>query len=426
MTRSAAASEAIAEAARLLRVLAAKGFRFVVLRGHEFLADSTLGLPRDIDVLIHRDDSRDICAMLVREGYEVQRTPGHIGCGKLIASYVVAFDFQPSVVTEKSIPYLPYEVAAVNASRLGGIPVLSGAPKVFHLVIHSLIGKGRFSDQVRAEISRARPEWVQEIEGCVGSLLGRARARRVTAALMAGDYPALESKKWGSACSGLLRRPWLCLPFVSWLAHRCRRRIRCGSVVAIIGLDGSGKTTISQALVKQLSDDRVAARYLYMGRVRGHALPMHTVATRIGMASRQKPRGWIFLHARELAYYLDQLSRYAFFILPRLLLGTTVVCDRYAYDLLQDRHAGRLTNVLLRYLFPRAGLLVFLSVDEETIIQRKDEYGPEKRHFLLDRLTAAAGVFGAHVITSGEIEDTVRAIRSLMRFNPHTSRAVGP
>jgi len=37
------------------------------------------------------------------------------------------------------------------------------------------------------------------------------------------------------------------------------------------------------------------------------------------------------------------------------------------------------------FLHARARLLVFLSVDEETIIQRKDEYGPEKRRFLLDR-----------------------------------------
>ena len=41
-------------------------------------------------------------------------------------------------------------------------------------------------------------------------------------------------------------------------------------------------------------------------------------------------------------------------------------------------------------------------------------------------LTTAAGGFGAHVITSGEIEDAVRAIRSLMRFNPHASGAGGP
>ena len=179
-------------------------------------------------------------------------------------------------------------------------------------------------------------------------------------------------------------------------------------LITFSGVDGSGKTTLSTALVKRLAHENVNAEYLwwfsaensFFGKIVGfvvHKLfkpPENnnvTVST-IGRA--------------QVVYQFLVLTDYLLHIWFLLALRKNIVCDRYIYDIVaffvtelhySETKARKLVK-LLRNVAPQPRVAFLVDVPAEIAIQRKQDIPSIEQHEELRRLYFDL-VKGDHKIT---------------------------
>ena len=173
-------------------------------------------------------------------------------------------------------------------------------------------------------------------------------------------------------------------------------------LICFTGVDGSGKSTHAKALFVYLKQNGINCKYVW-----GASRPLLAYAffalTRVfGYWKRTKENTYtdpLEFAADRLASKLAVLYRFLLFVdfqirtttklrIP-LILGKTVVCDRYFYDLLMDLErsdtlSNRFVSILSRTL-PRP-LLVFLMDAPENLMQKR-------RGFRLEELKIKRKIF---------------------------------
>lgn len=168
------------------------------------------------------------------------------------------------------------------------------------------------------------------------------------------------------------------------------------AVIALMGIDGCGKSTLSRALAEDLARRGepavatwamlrpfllrpliAAAKFLLVRKApKSQGYEAHIAAKRAGMDKLK------FAHAVYLAVMvLDYLPQAWWKVgLPRLM-GKHVICDRYFHDMALDYavtvngDAARMMRVmrLLERLVPGTDLHYFIDVPPEVAFERKDD-----------------------------------------------------
>ncbi|MCB1246395.1 MAG: hypothetical protein KDB69_03935 [Acidimicrobiia bacterium] len=146
---------------------------------------------------------------------------------------------------------------------------------------------------------------------------------------------------------------------------------------AVIGVDGSGKSSVLQAVRQSLVEDGHAAEVRLFhfrpdfGRRNGSTTPTTDPHAR-------PPRGWVASILKLAYWWLDYTWSYWFVIRPGLRRRTAVLFDRYYDDVRVDprryRYGGptRLLPIVGR-LVPRPIVTVLLDVPAPVGVARKGE-----------------------------------------------------
>lgn len=221
-----------------------------------------------------------------------------------------------------------------------------------------------------------------------------------------------------------------------------------GFSVAIIGPDGAGKTTVARRLGKELP---FPAFYLYMGdnaAAVNYSLPTTRLAARLRRrlgrpvdagppewsANQRRPptRGRVrraLRTTKSLARTLNQVAEewYRQGIAWWHQRGGTVVlydrhffADYYAYDVIGDHGdptiARRLHGFLLRHVYPRPDLVVYLDAPPEVLLARKGEGTLESlAQRRRDYLAMMDHVRHFHVVdASRPLDEVVAEVRSVL------------
>jgi thymidylate kinase len=169
------------------------------------------------------------------------------------------------------------------------------------------------------------------------------------------------------------------------------RRGRRGILVAFSGVDGSGKST--QVDLLEESFERVNVQVL---RIRSRwrpvlSLPLLVVMRRLGYARVHRAGGVYIVETRLpsrggltslwcILTQVENIVKTGVKLVFPLLLGRTVICDRYALDMVVDGMAGlhdkpgytRLGFRLLRFL-PKPNHAFFMDIDPEVAFKRKPD-----------------------------------------------------
>jgi len=169
-----------------------------------------------------------------------------------------------------------------------------------------------------------------------------------------------------------------------------------GRLICFIGIDGSGKTTLSKMVVGRLREGGERAVYAY-----GRSVP---VVSRLLMAAgrkvflkrrdvwgnysayaREKKRALknaLLAQAYRLSVWTDYLPQVFSKIETPLLFGKTMVCDRYVFDtvvsdlgahLEYDVDDIRLSLAAIFRLLPEPDMAFLVDLPEEVALGRKDD-----------------------------------------------------
>ncbi len=182
--------------------------------------------------------------------------------------------------------------------------------------------------------------------------------------------------------------------------------------ICFTGLDGSGKTTLAQALVTTLRGKGIESEYVYSRFQAVVAKPFMKLFKLLflrgkdifidynGYSNRKKR---VFRN-RTLAisglglFLFDQFLHALFKIKIPLMLGKNIVCDRYIYDTLITDIAvdfsyssKKIARILKIYSFflPKPDVVFLLDVPEEIACSRKKDipsidYLKDRREIYLD------------------------------------------
>jgi dTMP kinase len=163
-------------------------------------------------------------------------------------------------------------------------------------------------------------------------------------------------------------------------------------LICIIGIDGSGKTTLAKHLVQEMLDRGRKSQYvwggfcptlllrplLWLAKRSIYREDRHShVSAQKGPILKNKMVSTIYHHVVLADYVLQMLTRVG---VP-LLLGQTVVCDRYLHDtvantaFILDYTDDKMLHLLkwMRHLIPRPDILLLADLPEHVAYARKDD-----------------------------------------------------
>jgi len=166
-------------------------------------------------------------------------------------------------------------------------------------------------------------------------------------------------------------------------------------LICLIGIDGSGKTTIAKLLVNSLRLNGYKCNYVY-GRFRPKlSKPIVDLGKRLFLSNKNiydsdkysysksevAKKHSNFLLIYQYIILLDYSLQLLFGIyLPRML-GNSIVCDRYVYDTVindipkTSNSPYVLKNLLNRFfkVAPSPDLTFFIDISEDIAYSRKDD-----------------------------------------------------
>ena len=157
-------------------------------------------------------------------------------------------------------------------------------------------------------------------------------------------------------------------------------RHRRGIVVAFLGADGSGKSTVITALQAELAPTFSDIKYIHLRPTVRTARAQEPPATD---PHGQAPRSYLGSVAKMIYLLLAYIAGWYVNVLPHLHRSELVIFDRYFHDTLVDpvryRYAGPLWLVrLVGKLIPKPNLWILLDADPDILQSRKQEVSPQE------------------------------------------------
>ena len=215
-----------------------------------------------------------------------------------------------------------------------------------------------------------------------------------------------------------------------------------GVVVALVGTDGSGKSTVAAQLHERLEDAGFATASAYFGMARGNlpgvalarmvlgvggvqpAAPVSAPEPSSGVSSRGAASATgdgadldrpLLRRAAAWYYAAEYVWRYQRTVAPGRRRGSIVLVDRYVYDLRESPWPGSMASRVAETLVPRPDILVLPDAPDEMIHARKPERSALEQAAIQARyrslLAERPARFGHVVVdTSGSTADPVAGL----------------
>lgn len=418
----------------LFRALNEGGCVYAVMRNYEGLPLSVHG--SDLDILVHRDDSTRAVDQLMRVVESMgavvlgQSSSGGfrkffvMGRGGGDAYWGLSIDLNIDLAYKGASLLVDDFSEAVVACK--GLSVLRADLASVLGVLKEVLNNGRVPERYLAE-ARAAAEGGWEPLGRLLSPMGRTALENFRALLLmkssgtcAADSRRLRSQlawhAWHADGTGYFKRRWL------FEFSKFRRFVSpSGAMVAILGVDGVGKTTVIDGVRPVLVEATHGA--CQFRHLRPGLLPP---LSRLKGVRQSEPGPTDDPHGSEPSGALGSLARIGW-LLADYLIGywlrvrpfiakqpAIFLFDRYAYDMAIDPKRFRIAlperlNWWLARLAPRPDLVVCLHASPSTILSRKQELPEQEVRRQLDALAAFAAREPRAVLVS--TEGTPREVR---------------
>jgi len=369
--------------------------RYVVLRNYDRFPED---YGKDIDLVVHPADAARSHGIIARVGGDMglyltyrRKRSSHVTYHLLPAPVDgvergVLIDVRTNLV-HRGFPYLPGDLVTDSRRRHDRYFVPSPAVESLAMLLHCVIDCRDVRKSYDERLRELRAGDRAEFEAAATPMVGRRLARRLADAVESGR-PELALPLRGACVRACARRHPEGL--TRWLAARAGAgfdRIRNflrpkGKLVVLAGPDGSGKTTLSELVVRRFEPTRIPVSAVYLGAqkpllfTRRLSQKLHK---RFGNRPAVKPVKDVDRRQRlrGLAHIMaDKWLRYWVYIRPRLVRGEVVVLDRYFYDLRTFLHPLVKTpwfEAIVMHLIPEPAAVFALRADPAVIAARKHE-----------------------------------------------------
>jgi thymidylate kinase len=363
---------------------------FLVLRNYEKLPEET---GNDIDVLVEAKQMERAEQLLLAAA----RQCGFVLHNRAPFASLVLNLFQPETLAQiqfdlfSGLPWRgfatfdPRELLAARVDR-GLFAVPHPAHEAISLLLGRLLQHGRVKEAYQPAIREKFQAYPNESRDMLARLFGATLAQKVIAGCIAERWDAVAgltpALRRALVWRGLFFRPCSTMRRLAGDLLRLARRWQrpSGLSVALLGADGSGKSTVAGAFIELLRPTFPPGKGLEI-----HWKPV------VFFRKRRKARGTPVIdpHGKpprnplaSLMYFgghwLEFVLGWGLQVRPALFHGGLVLIDRYYYDFLVDQRRFRLNLPawVLRAglaLVPKPGLVFLLDAPADVLQARKQE-----------------------------------------------------
>ncbi len=161
-------------------------------------------------------------------------------------------------------------------------------------------------------------------------------------------------------------------------------------IITFIGMDGAGKTTITNKLKERLEKKGLKVEIIYGGRGRNNILPIQflgKIYKKAGGKESNVPEvknknddfeKISFIHTLTAPIFaLDLILRHFFIVLPKKKKNDLIITDRYTTDILLMNKVPVNFKKFLYFFMPKPEKIFYLYNDMEELQRRKPEHSIE-------------------------------------------------
>jgi len=202
------------------------------------------------------------------------------------------------------------------------------------------------------------------------------------------------------------------------------------------GVDGSGKSTIIEEIIKELTLKGVKAKSVWLRFNYFFTRPVLLLCRMTGLTRREKRGHKIisvhdFHKSRTIAsmvqylHFIDTVIAYVFKVwVPLKFSDDIIFCDKFVYDILADFMVetkdldllDKYISKLFIKLIPENSPVFFISADKDAIIKRKPEVliDDEDYDFKYAAYQKIMESFKFNTIRNEKLEQSVSAVRNII------------
>jgi thymidylate kinase len=321
----------------------------------------------------------------------------------------IHLDFYHGAFTWHGLPYLEEKTLIVESVMFHNFKVPRPAHEASSLFLTSLLWGGFFKTRYREQIQSLlqAPQESTEFYRLLQREFGIDAKRMLTAVNERNDVNETIQDSAIQLRRSFRRRSFLRRPMTSmfrqirfWLREFSTVLFPPGVCIAILGPDGSGKSTVIQAVKERIEYffGEVELRHWRPGMLKDVGVLLKSREKTTGVVSNphgRAPHSAVVSTLRLIYYWLDYWLGWPSRVLKPKAKNHLVVFDRYSQDMWCDPHRYRLRapRSLLKLFtgfVPKPDLTFVLVADAETIHQRKGEVSPKVLRELLQRYNQLA------------------------------------
>ena len=396
---------------KILAMFHKQGIPYTILRDYQFLFDRTSTVGKDLDVVVQRADLLHIHALLKQEGFfrqPISPFSNHVGYGIYLPDEekLLRFHFHIGGISGGHVIYLPASTLfarkkMVGSQKLGFWSVISDEDTLVTMLIHGGLDKQgllreKIIDQLQVLRKKARKHKLDlnYVETNLTMLLGKDLAQQFLKFFFDGAFEDISNYTVKKRRAFLMAQPQRL--FIALYVRMCSaiwhglRRLRSAPLISFIGMDGTGKTTATNALISLLQKNNIRSALIYTGRGRKNILPIQFFGKRYKrmeekIDNQQKEvsddpfatvswkRSLMYTFAAPV-FACDLLLRYFMHIFPKRHADIVVITDRYSSDLLVMKHVPEWFRMFLYTFFPRPTQVIYLYNKPSVLYQRKPNH----------------------------------------------------
>ena len=406
-----------------------ENIQYAVMRGWENLPDTTDGGDLDMWIASSRYEQmkRIIQETLTQtDGYVVSYLDNLMAPRYCFLSrdWGLQLDVCPRTLQHRCAIFLPEDFVVQNTIDYHGVKVLSPDADIYLAFIKEILNNGY--SQKDEYVLNLR-EKLKEIS--LEQLKKNLNIYSDATLLMLREHVLDENRRQYPELVKAMRKDILPLINIRYLLNQLMkfRRLFChpGYVIVVLGTDGSGKSTIIDAITPWLDEafhKGVLYKHFRPGLLPDLGVVFHkrnANAPKVEVVDNPhsgKPSGFIGSIMRLIYYILDFMFGYFKLIWPKIAMHTNVfIFDRYYYDYYIDQRRSlmNLPKWIIRLgeiFVPKPDIVLCLGGDPEKIYARKPETSIEE----VTRQTEELQHFASHrknaewIDTTQPIENSIR------------------
>ena len=187
-------------------------------------------------------------------------------------------------------------------------------------------------------------------------------------------------------------------------------------IIAFIGMDGAGKSTVSDACLSILENSGIQTKKIYLGRGKQNIIPLQKPAAVAKSTAAKFPNP-----VKKSIYSLGAIVYAADFIVRSARIKRAeqkvVISDRFASDILLMPNVPRILRRILHLFLIKADKYIYIYNDVDVLAKRKahniDDLKRQEREFLW-----VNKILNPTKIRNNKISETVeKSIRTILFFD---------